>query len=345
MTTLTAEIPQTLSTVEELEELLSRPQQGLIDDLAQLEGDIIVVGVGGKVGPTLARMAKRAAPDKRVYGVARFSDADVKRRLEEWGVECITCDLTDQQSVQQLPQVANVIYMAGKKFGTAGDEPYTWAMNTVVPTYVADHFKNSRIVAFSTLCVYPFADINTKGCDESVTPTPVGEYPNSCVGRERVFQYFSKTHGTLGRVCRLNYAIDLRYGVLHDIALQVKNNEAIDLSTGWANVIWQGDSTNHILRCLNQCEAGAPPINIGEVQPASVRYVAEEFAKHFGVKATFINQEGDQLWHNNCDLAQSLFGDTTVDLDTMIRWNAEWIKAEGSVYDKPTHFAERGGTF
>ena len=345
MSTATATIPDTIESVEELEELLSRPQQGLIDDLASLDGDIMVVGVGGKVGPTLARMAKRAAPNKKVYGVARFSDPDVKRRLEEWGIECITADLTDQASVQALPHVKNVVYMAGKKFGTAGDEPYTWAMNTVVPTYVADHYKASRIVAFSTLCTYPFADINGKGCDESVLPTPVGEYPNSCVGRERVFQYFSREHGTPGRICRLNYAIDLRYGVLHDIALQVKNGQAIDLSTGWANVIWQGDSTNHILRCLAHCEAPSAPINIGAVKPAAVRYVAEEFAKHFGTTATFINQEQNMLWHNNCDLAQSLFGDCSIDLDTMIKWNAAWINAEHDVYDKPTHFAERNGTF
>ncbi len=345
MSTLAPSLPTQIDSVEALEELLSRPQQGLIDDLTSLDGDIIVVGVGGKVGPTLARMAKRAAPDKRVIGVARFSDAEVKQRLEDWGIECITCDLTDQAAVQALPQVANVIYMAGKKFGTAGDEPYTWAMNTVVPTYVADHFSSSRIVAFSTLCVYPFADINSKGCDESVTPTPVGEYPNSCVGRERVFQYFSRTHGNPGRVCRLNYAIDLRYGVLHDIAQQVLNGEDIDLSTGFANVIWQGDSTNHILRCLAHCEAGSTPINIGAVKPAAVRYIAERFAKIFNKPARFINSEGEQMWHNNCDLAASLFGDCTVDLDTMIDWNAAWLENGKSCYDKPTHFAERKGVF
>lgn len=345
MSITASELPQQIDSVEELEELLSRPHQGLINDLATIEGDIIVVGVGGKVGPTLARMAKRAAPDKTVYGVARFSDPDVKARLESWGIACITCDLTDQEAVKQLPQVDNVVYMAGKKFGTAGDEPFTWAMNTVVPTYVADHFKNSRIVVFSTLCIYPFADINSTGCDESVTPTPLGEYPNSCVGRERVFQYFSRTHGTPGRICRLNYAIDLRYGVLHDIALQVLNGQKIDLSTGYANVIWQGDSTNHILRCLARCERPAAPINIGAVKPAAVRAVAERFAEIFDKEAKFVNNEADLVWHNNCDLAASLFGDCTVDLETMIRWNAAWLLNDGAVYDKPTHFAERQGVF
>src|SRR5262245_33052702 len=189
--------------VEQLEEVLSRPQDALRRDLDRLDGDIMVVGVGGKVGPTLARMAKRAAPEKRVIGVARFSDADVRRRLESWGVETLSCDLLDRDAVERLPRPQNVIYMAGKKFGTAGSEPGTWAMNAVVPAYVGEHFRASRIVAFSTLCVYPFVSVTGRGADESTLPTPYGEYPNSCVGRERVLQHFSERYGTPGRIARL----------------------------------------------------------------------------------------------------------------------------------------------
>ncbi|MEK7412128.1 MAG: NAD-dependent epimerase/dehydratase family protein [Planctomycetota bacterium] len=338
-------LPSTITTVAELEELLSRPSPELIADLSRLDGDIVVVGVGGKVGPTLARMAKRAAPNKRVYGVARFSDSDVRARMESWGIECLPCELTDQRQVQQLPKAANVVFMAGKKFGTTGDEPSTWMMNAVVPAYVAEHYAGSRFVAFSTLCVYPFADTRSAGSAESVAPTPVGEYPNSCVGRERVWQFFSAKHSAPGRLARLNYAIDLRYGVLHDIAQAVRAGRPIDLSTGVANVIWQGDSTNHILRCLAHGTTPASPINIGAPKTAAVRAVAQRFGALFNREPIFSGSEQFQAWHNDCSLAQSLFGDPIVDLDTMIRWNAAWIQAEQPVYQKPTHFGERRGAF
>lgn len=338
-------LPETIASVEQLEELLSRPSQALCDELARLDGDIVVVGIGGKVGPTLARMAKRAAPGKRVYGVARFSEPDVKARLERWGIECLPCELMDQRQVQQLPKAANVVFMAGKKFGTANDEPSTWIMNAVVPAYVAEHYAGSRFVAFSTLCVYPFADTRGPGCDESVPPTPVGEYPNSCVGRERVWQFFSQMHSAPGRLARLNYAIDLRYGVLHDLALAVFEGRPIDLSTGVANVIWQGDSTDHILRCLAHGTTPATPINIGAPQPAVVRDIAQRFATIFGREALFTGSEQTLAWHNDCSLERRLFGEPTIDLDTMIRWNAAWIQADRPVYQKPTHFGERRGTF
>jgi len=338
-------LPDTVASVEQLEELLSRPSPELCAELEALPGDLAVVGIGGKVGPTLARMLRRAVPGKKVYGIARFSDVEVRRRLESWGVECVPCELTDRAQVARLPQAANVVFMAGRKFGTAADAPLTWAMNTIVPAYVCEHYSRSRIVAFSTLCVYPFAPTDGDGCDESVPPTPLGEYPNSCIGRERVVQHFSGLNRTPGRVCRLNYAIDLRYGVLHDIGRRVLRGEAIDLRTGEANVIWQRDSTDWILRCLAHAEVGAPPINIGLTQPARVRAVAEAFGRHFGTAPVFANHEEPLAWRNDCRLAARLFGAPTVDLETMIRWNADWLKRNAPVYTKPTHYDERQGSF
>lgn len=340
-----AALPETITSVEQLEELLSRPSPALIAELAALPGDLAVVGIGGKVGPTLARMLRRAVPEKKVYGIARFSDPEVRRRLESWGVTCVPCELTDRAQVAALPEAANVVFMAGRKFGTAGDAPLTWMMNTVVPAYVCERYARSRIVGFSTLCVYPFARTDGPGSDESTPVTPLGEYPNSCIGRERVIQHFSKLHQTPGRVCRLNYAIDLRYGVLHDIGRRVLAGEAVDLHTGVANVIWQRDSTDWILRCLAHAEVGAPAINIGAPQPARTRAVAEAFGRHFGRAPVFSGAEEPLAWHNDCSLAARLFGAPTVDLDTMIRWNADWLKANAPVYGKPTHFGERQGSF
>jgi nucleoside-diphosphate-sugar epimerase len=338
-------LPERIEDVAHLEELLSTPTQGLVDDLAKLDGDIMVLGVGGKVGPTLAMMAKRAAPSKRVLGVARFSDADVKRRLEAAGVECLPCELLDRTQVNKLPDVKNIVYMAGKKFGTAGGEPFAWAMNTVAPAYVGERFRDCRIVAFSTLCVYPFADVRGPGCDEQSPPLPFGDYANSCVGRERVFQYFSQKNNCPGRLIRLNYAIDLRYGALHDIAQWVLHGEPVPLASPVVNVIWQGDSTSHILRAFAHCTQPTEPLNIGMPQPANVKHVANRFAELLGKKPFFGGVEQTTAWHNNTSLARKLFGEPIVDLETMIRWNADWLKRGLEVYDKPTHYEERQGMF
>jgi nucleoside-diphosphate-sugar epimerase len=338
-------LPERIEDVAHLEDLLSTPTQGLVDDMAKIEGDILVLGVGGKVGPTLAMMAKRAAPSKRIIGAARFSDADVKRRLEAAGVECIACDLLDRDQVAKLPDAANIIYMAGRKFGTAGAEPFTWAMNVVVPTHVGERFTDCRIVAFSTLCVYPFADVRGPGCDEQSPALPFGEYPNSCVGRERVFQYFSERNRCPGRLIRLNYAIDVRYGVLQDIALKVMRGEAIPLATTVVNVIWQGDSTAQILRTLRHCTLPSEPLNIGMPRPATVRHVANRFGESLGKRPVFGGVEQTTAWHNDTSAAQGLFGDPIVDLETMIRWNADWLQRDMPIYDLPTHYEQRRGMF
>ncbi len=339
-------LPDVIGDVTLLEDLLSTPSRGLAEDLARLDGDIMILGVGGKVGPTLARMAKRAAPNKRVIGVARFSEPGVEENLHAAGVETLRCDLLDRSAVAALPDVKNIVYMAGKKFGTKGMEPFTWAMNAVVPTLVGERFHDTRIVAFSTLCVYPFAPVDGPGsAPDTHPPTPLGEYANSCVARERIFQYFSQVNRNPGRLVRLNYAIDLRYGVLQDVAVKVMRGEPIDIRTGAANVIWQGDSTNHILRCLAHGTLPARPINIGAPRPARIREMAHAFGKLFGREPVFSGTEQPLAWHNDTSEAAGLFGPPRVDLDTMIRWNAHWLKIDGAVHHKPTHYDQRDGGF
>jgi nucleoside-diphosphate-sugar epimerase len=339
-------LPASFRDEAHLEDLLSTPPRGLVEDLARLEGDLLILGVAGKVGPTLAMMAKRAAPGKRVLGVARFSDAAVKRRLEAAGVETITCDLLDREATARLPQCPNVVFMAGKKFGTTGGEPFTWAMNAVVPAYVGERFRGTRFVAFSTLCVYPFSPVAGPGATPQDTPpTPLGEYANSCVARERVFQYFSGKTASPGRLARLNYAIDCRYGVLHDVAAWVLQGKPIDIRTGVANCIWQGDAISHILRCLLHGTAPATAINIGAPRTTNIRQAALRFGELFSRKPVFTGTEQPTAWHNDCSEAQRLFGDPVVDLETMIRWNADWLRRDLPLHHKPTHYEERAGTF
>src|ERR671922_1630641 len=226
--------------VAALEEYMTQPTGELEADLARADGDILVLGVGGKMGPTLARMAKRAG--KRVIGVARFSERGLREKLEAWGIECVACDLLDRAALERLPRASNVVFMAGHKFGAAGDPSFTWAMNVAVPFMVAEAFRESRIVAFSTACVYPFVDVNGNGAPEStVTTPPPGDYANSCVGREQMFSHGSRRYGTPGRLVRLSYAIDMRYGVLYDVAASVFAGKPVELGMGYANVIWQGD--------------------------------------------------------------------------------------------------------
>ena len=339
------DLPARIDDEDALEELLSRPSQALIDDLSQHEGDIMILGVGGKIGPTLARLAKRAAPAKRIIGVARFSDASVKHRLESWGIETIACDLLERDQVNALPETPNVIYMAGKKFGTEIDSSFAWAMNTFVPGLVAEKFRASRIVVFSTLCVYPFGPVVSHGWDESVEPKPVGDYANSCVGRERTFQYFSHKHGTPGRIIRLNYAIDMRYGVLFDIARWVKSSQPIKVETGHASVIWQGDSSSQIIRALLHCTAPTTPLNVGGPELASVRMLAHEFANRYGIEPIFEGEEAPDAWVNNSLQAQRLFGYPVVPLGRMIDWVADWVDRDMPIHEKPTGYEVRDGKF
>lgn len=338
-------LPNRIEDEEALEELLSRPPGWLGERLNSLDGDIVVLGVGGKVGPTLARMAKRAAPNKTVYGVARFSDPAIRERLEAWGIETVPCDLLDRGAVDALPRAANVIYMAGKKFGTGEDPSFSWAMNTHVPALVAEAYRESRIVAFSTLCVYPFAPVAEGGFGEDVQPGPTGDYATSCVGRERIFGFFSRRHGTPGRLIRLNYAIDMRYGVLADIAGWVRDGTPIPLGTGYASVIWQGDANAQILGALAHVTAPTSPLNVGGPEHMSVVMAAREFGKRLGCEPIFEGEVQPDAWLNNTLAAQRLFGYPTVPLGVMIDWVADWISRDMPSHHKPTHYEERGGSF
>lgn len=338
-------LPARIEDEAHLEELLSLPSDALVEEMKAIEGDIVVLGVGGKVGPTLARMAKRAAPSKRVIGVARFSDEDVRKRLERWGVETIACDLLDRDAVEALPKVENVIYMAGKKFGTGEDQSFTWAMNAYVPAIVAQAFRRSRIVAFSTLCVYPYAPFVTEGWDESEPPDTRGEYANSCVARERLFQFFSRQYETPGRLMRLNYAIETRYGVLVDVASWVRQGEPIPLAMAQANVIWQGDASNQMLRTLGHCTVPASPLNIGGPHATSIRTLAHAFGRRFGKEPVFEGEEAAEGWVNDTSQAQRLFGLPVVPTTLVIDWVADWLERGLPLHRKPTRYEVRTGRF
>jgi nucleoside-diphosphate-sugar epimerase len=338
-------MPKTIPDVAVLDDLLCQPSQALIDDLGKVQGDIMVLGVGGKMGPTLAGLAKSALPDRRVIGVARFSEPGVKEWLQARGIEAINCDLLDDAAIRRLPQIPNIIFMAGRKFGAEGNLALTWAMNSHVPALVAQAFPDARIVAFSTGCVYPFVAVDGKGSDESMPPDPPGEYAQSCVGRERMFEYFSRQFKTPGRLFRLNYAIDMRYGVLHDIASKVLTGTPIDVSLGHVNFIWQGDASAQALRCLAHCDTPTSPINVSGHEILAVRDLAAQFGKLFGKAPVIVGKEEPTAWLTNTSQAVKLFGLPIVDTVQLIAWTADWVARSMPSLGKPTKYEVRDGRY
>ena len=338
-------LPNTIPDVAALDELLCRPSHALIDDLSKVDGDIMILGVAGKMGPTLAGLAKAALPDRRIVGVARFSEASAKAWLEARGIETLSCDLLDEAAIRRLPKASNVIFMAGRKFGAEGDLSLTWAMNAHVPALVAQAFAGSRIVAFSTGCVYPFVPVSGKGADETVPPNPPGEYAQSCVGRERMFEYFSRKFKTPGRLFRLNYAIDMRYGVLHDIATKIVRDQPIDVSLGHVNFIWQGDASAQALRCLAYCDTPTSPINVSGPEILAVRDLAARLGARLGRKPIIVGKEEPTAWITDTSQAVSLFGRPIVDSEKLIDWTADWIARSMPSLGKPTKYEVRDGRY
>ena len=338
-----------MKSTAKLEQQLTQPSPRLIHDMSQLDGDLLILGAGGKMGPSLAVLAKRAIAaaglGHRVVAVSRFSADKTRRSLEEQGVETIAADLLTPEAVSCLPEVPNVIYMAGQKFGTDGSEAITWAQNTWAPGLVAHRYRAARIVVFSTGNVYPLRPLGVGGADEDTAPAPIGEYAQSCLGRERIFEYGSRRYNTPVLQYRLNYAMDLRYGVLVDIARMVKENRPVDLAMGTINVIWQGDANEYALRCLQLCRTPPAILNVTGPELVSVRWLAKQFGQAFGTEPLFSGTEGPDALISNASRCHGLLGYPHVSLRTMIDWTVQWIEARGETLDKPTHFQERKGRY
>ena len=336
---------------EELEDFMSAPSDRVVERIKAVKGDIVVLGVAGKVGVTLAMMlakaAKRAGTKSAVYGVSRFSDPKAKERLATFGVRPLGVDLLDPAQVAALPDSENVFFLAGKKFGTIGAQDLTWATNTIAPANAAQRYKGARIVAYSTGCVYDFKTAASGGALELEDPNPTGEYAQSTLGRERVFEYYSRKDGT--KVCqfRLNYAVDLRYGVLRDIADRVLEGKPVDLSVGSLNCIWQGDVLERTILSLDLCESPARAIIITGPETVSIRWLAEEFGRRFGKAPVFSGNEraDSKAYLANAAASFALFGYPSLSRWTMIDMTAAWVASGGPSLGKPTHFEQTDGKF
>ncbi len=337
-----------IRTEAELDDRLSEPTPGVIETLARLPGDIVFLGVAGKMGPSLARMAKRASDaagvKRRIVGVSRFSSGD-DAPLREHGIETVRCDLLDESEVEKLPDAANVVYMPARKFGATGDEAATWAVNCYLPAIVCKKYRRSRFVAFSTGNVYPLSPVSSGGSRETDPPNPVGEYGMSALGRERIFEYFSRTRGIPVAVIRLNYAVDLRYGVLVDLARKVHAGEPVDLAMGYFNAIWQGDANALTLRAFDHCATPPRAFNVTGPETLSVRTVCERFGEHLGKPPRFTGVESETALLSNATATLAELGPPRVTADQLIDWVADWVAGGGRLLNKPTKFEARDGKF
>ncbi len=334
---------------EKLTTLLTTPSDTLTEDMKNIKGDIMVLGAGGKMGPTLCLLAKNAVKkagiSKKIIAVSRFGDANIRAELEQNGIETISIDLLNVQELNRLPAAENVIYMAGRKFGTDGQEPLTWAMNATLPAFAAYHFRQANLVVFSSGNIYPIVPLASGGCAEEQKPEPVGEYAMSCLARERAFEYASLQYGTKVFLYRLNFALDLRYGVLYDIAHKVLSGEPISLATPCFNVIWQGSANEIALRALLHTGSPAVKMNVTGPETVSVRYAAERLGRLLGKTPVFEGEEQNNAYLNNAGRAAELFGYPSVSVNTLIEWQAQWLLDGNTGINKPTHFEERKGSY
>jgi nucleoside-diphosphate-sugar epimerase len=342
-------VVEAIRDTEQLEDLLSEPTPGLVEAMSRIEGDLIVLGASGKMGPTLARMARRASDvanmRRRVVAVARFASDDVASRLRAHGVEVIQCDLLDPAQLDRLPEATNVVFMVGMKFGSTGREARTWAVNTFLPGLVCRKFHRSRVVAFSTGIVYGLTPVQGGGSREGDPLDPRGEYAMSCLGRERVVEHCSRELGLPAALIRLNYATEMRYGVLTDLARKVWAGEPIDLAMGYLNTIWQGDANAMALRALEHVAVPPTVLNVTGPELLGVRAVAERFGQLLGREVTFRGVEESDAILSGAGKALTLFGPPRIDADRLIALTADWVRRGGPDLGKPTHFEVRDGGF
>lgn len=336
-------------TEEKLNELLTTPSEALISDMKKISGDIMILGAGGKMGPTLAVLAKNAIKaagvEKRVIAVSRGSDKIATQLMLDNDIEVIAADLLDKEKLYALPEVENVIYMAGRKFGTDGNEWQTWAMNATLPAFVADKFKKSNIVVFSSGNIYPIVPLSSGGCTEKDKIGPNGEYTMSCLARERAFEYAANTFGTKIFIYRLNFAVDLRYGVLFDVADSIMKGNPISLATPCFNFIWQGSANEIALRGLLHCESPVKVMNVTGPETVSIKKAAIMLGELLGKEPIFEGEPGNDAYLNDASQAMEIFGYPSVSANTLIRWQAEWLLDGGRTLGKPTHFEERKGSY
>jgi len=332
---------------DRVDHFLAEPTEGVLKTLRESTGDFMVLGAGGKMGATVALMLKKGLEklgrSEKVIAVSRFSDAAARAKFE--GIETISCDLLDREAVQQLPEAPNVFFLAGQKFGTSSGPELTWAMNAVVPAHVAEKFRRSRIVAFSTGCVYPFVPVSSGGSREEDEIAPTGDYANSCVARERLFTYFSKKHQTPVTIYRLNYSVEPRYGVLVDLGQKILAGEEIDVSMGYVNVIWQRDAVARAIQCLEVAACPPAVMNVTGPETLPVRHLAERLARALDCKAKITGKENETAWLNNAGLSFQLWGYPETPLDRIIEWTAAWLREGGATLNKPTHFETRDGKY
>ena len=336
-----------VTTLDErgLENLLSEPTEETRRAVAGLVGDIAVLGAGGKMGPTMAMMLKKASGGRQVYAVSRFSSKDARARLEQSGIKTIEADLLDESQYGVLPDAENVFFLAGMKFGAAGNQPLTWAMNVFLPALVAQHYRESRIVAFSTGNVYPLVSIAGRGASEETAPEPIGEYAQSCLGRERMFQYFSGLRHTPVTLVRLNYANEPRYGIIVDLTTKILNDTPIDLTMGAVNLIWQRDANDYIIRSITLAKSPPAILNVAGPEVVPTRHLAELVGRELGKKPRFVSQEAESALLSDASFCMRTFGYPQTPLQQMVSMIVRWVASGKEILNKPTKYQVRDGKF